>query len=590
MGCQNRRLWRAGICRVKMRGGECRGHSAEGPTPQIPRGGGDVGVSTLALEFAGGRLDRRTKVTLSSAAPAASSAPSSASARGLDWFTFFLADIQTGFGPFVAIYLTAHAWPQFDIGLVLTAGGLVALACQMPGGALVDAVRSARLVAALAVGAICVSALALAIWPTFPVVMATRVLHAGASCVLGPVIAAISLGLVGHAALGGRLGRNARFASIGNGVAAAAMGACGYLVSNQAVFFLTAILAVPAVLALMRIRMGEVGQTKELEVGTAVTSIRSVVTDRRLLAFAGCILLFQLANAAMLPLMGGILTMRSSEWASTLIGACIVVPQLVVALFAPWVGRVADSWGRRPLLVVCFGALALRGILFAVVTDPYLIVAIQALDGVSAAVLGVVLPLVVADITRGTGRFNLGLGIVGSAVGIGAAFSTTLGGYAMDHFGRSLAFSSLATIAACGLALLWLLPETRRVVGALASAAQTAPSLKSERKRSRLSAPGRLERIPLDRSATPPSQQHSCSFPPTEAVQSLTAGGSFAMVAAKQGSSQRQFILGASRYPVESTRELTARASHEGESHEGVPFSGADICDHPHRLCRVWSA
>ena len=547
-------------------------------------------MSTLALEFAGGRLDRRTKVTLSSAAPAASSAPSSASARGLDWFTFFLADIQTGFGPFVAIYLTAHAWPQFDIGLVLTAGGLVALACQMPGGALVDAVRSARLVAALAVGAICVSALALAIWPTFPVVMATRVLHAGASCVLGPVIAAISLGLVGHAALGGRLGRNARFASIGNGVAAAAMGACGYLVSNQAVFFLTAILAVPAVLALMRIRMGEVGQTKELEVGTAVTSIRSVVTDRRLLAFAGCILLFQLANAAMLPLMGGILTMRSSEWASTLIGACIVVPQLVVALFAPWVGRVADSWGRRPLLVVCFGALALRGILFAVVTDPYLIVAIQALDGVSAAVLGVVLPLVVADITRGTGQFNLGLGIVGSAVGIGAAFSTTLGGYAMDHFGRSLAFSSLATIAACGLALLWLLPETRRVVGALASAAQTAPSLKSERKRSRLSATGMLERIPLDRSATPPSQQHSCSFPPTEAVQSLTAGGSFAMVAAKQGSSQRQFILGASRYPVDSTRELTARASHEGESHEGVPFSGADICDHPHRLCRVWSA
>jgi MFS family permease len=190
----------------------------------------------------------------------------------------------------------------------------------------------------------------------------------------------------------------------------------------------------------------------------------------------------------MLPLMGGILTMRSSEWAATLIGACIVVPQLVVALFAPWVGRVADSWGRRPLLVVCFGALALRGILFAVVTDPYLIVAIQALDGVSAAVLGVVLPLVVADITRGTGRFNLGLGIVGSAVGMGAAFSTTLGGYAMDHFGRTLAFSSLATIAACGLALLWLLPETRRVVGALASAAQTAPSLKSERKRSRLSA------------------------------------------------------------------------------------------------------
>src|SRR5207248_6230373 len=129
----------------------------------------------------------------------------------------------------------------------------VALACQMPGGALVDAMRSARLVAVIAVGAICLSALALAIWPTFLVVMAARVLHAGASCVLGPVIAAISLGLVGHAALGTRLGRNARFASIGNGVAAAAMGLCGYI-SNQAVFLLTAALAAPAILALMRIR------------------------------------------------------------------------------------------------------------------------------------------------------------------------------------------------------------------------------------------------------------------------------------------------------------------------------------------------
>jgi len=376
-------------------------------------------------------------------------------------FTFFLADIQTGFGPFVAIYLTAQAWTQFDIGLVLTAGGLVALACQMPGGALVDAMRSARPVAMLAVAAICLSALALAIWPTFFVVMAARVLHAGASCVLGPVIAAISLGLVGHAALGARLGRNARFASIGNGFAAAVMGICGSLFSNQAVFFLTALLAAPALLALARIRTGHIERPRESKVAAATVSVRKVLSDRRLLIFAGCILLFQLANAAMLPLMGGILTLRSSEWAATLIGACIVVPQIIVAGFAPWVGRVADSWGRRPLLFFCFAALAARGVLFAYVNGSFPVVAVQILDGVCAAILGVILPLVVADITRGTGRFNLGLGIVGSAVGIGAALSTTLAGYASDHFGSSVAFFSLAFIAGCGLALVCLLPETR---------------------------------------------------------------------------------------------------------------------------------
>jgi MFS family permease len=233
-------------------------------------------------------------------------------------------------------------------------------------------------------------------------------------------------------------------------------------VSNQAVFFFTAALAAPAILALTRIRMGEAERPRNTEVAAPTATIRNVLSDRRLLIFAGCILLFQVANAAMLPLMAGIVTLRASEWASTLIAACIVVPQLVVAGSAPWVGRVADSWGRRPPLLFCFVALALRAVLFVFVSDPYLIVVVQTLDGVCAAVLGVTVPLVVADITRGTGRFNLGLGVIGSAVGIGAALSTTLAGYAIDHFGSSVTFLGLASVATCGLLLVGLLlPETR---------------------------------------------------------------------------------------------------------------------------------
>ncbi len=403
------------------------------------------------------------------AAPARSSAmetPSAASQRGLDWFSFFLADIQTGFGPLIAVYLTANAWSQVDIGVVLSVGGLVALAGQMPSGALVDAARSTRLVAMLAIGAISASALALAAWPIFPVVLAARMVHAGASCMLGPAIAAMSLALVGRAALGERIGRNSRFAAIGGGIGAMALGLCGQFWSIQAVFVFVALLIIPAVFALTRIRAAEVERPcKVRRVAAARTSaadFRSVLTNRSLLIFAACVVLFHLSNAAMLPIMGSLLTTHGGHSATTLIAICMVVPQLIVAAASPWIGRKTQSWGRRPLLVACFAALALRGTVFALVSDPYLIVTAQILDGISAAILAIMFPLVIADITGDSGRFNLTLGIVGSAMGIGAAASTTMAGYVFDHAGSAVTFFSLSAIAAFGLVVVWLaMPETR---------------------------------------------------------------------------------------------------------------------------------
>lgn len=396
-------------------------------------------------------------------------APSRQSLRGLDWFIFFLADVQTGFGPFVAVYLTTQKWTQAEIGLVLSIGGIVGLLGQMPGGAIIDAARSERLVAALAIATIGVSALAYAAWPVFPVVVTAATLHAAASCVLGPAIAAISLGLVGRVSISGRLGRNARFASLGNGFAAALMGTCGYLISSRSVFLVTCLLAIPTLLALWRIREDEVdtarchGAIARDVPDPAATSILHLVSERALLVFALSVLLLQLANAAMLPLMAGVVTTRSSQWAPVLIAACIIVPQAIVALLSPSVGAKAQSWGRRPLLLMGFGALAVRGVLFATVRDPYLLVLVQVFDGVTAAVFAVMVPLIVADVAFGSGHFNLAQGIVGTATGIGASLSTVLAGYASDRLGSSVAFFGLAGVAAAGLALiLFVMPETRR--------------------------------------------------------------------------------------------------------------------------------
>jgi len=382
---------------------------------------------------------------------------------------FFLADVQTGFGPFIAVYLTTEKWTQVEIGLILSVSGLTSLLGQMPGGALVDWARSERLVAGLAVAAIGVSALAYAVWPIFPIVLCAALLHAVSSCVLGPAIAAISLGLVGQSAISRRLGRNARFASIGSGIAAAVMGTFGYLLSSRAVFLVTVALTIPTILALACVRADDINPDrchgaipKKDDTGPATTSIMMLARNRPLLEFALVVMLFHFANAAMLPLIGSFMTTQSAAWAPALIAACMIVPQIVVAVMSPWVGRRAQTWGRRPLLLIATGALVCRGILFAFVRDPHLLVVIQMLDGVAAAVLGVLVPLVIVDVTYGSGHFNLAQGIVGTATGIGASVSILFASYLSDRFGSEVAFLSLAVSAAMALALVWLtMPETR---------------------------------------------------------------------------------------------------------------------------------
>ena len=196
------------------------------------------------------------------------------------------------------------------------------------------------------------------------------------------------------------------------------------------------------------------------------------------LRFALCLALFQLANAGMLPLAASMVTLRSSQAATVMVAASIVVPQFVMTLLSQWVGRKARSWGRRPLLLLGFAALSLRGLAFSMTGEPAWLVAFQALDGLSAATLAVVTPLVIVDITRQGGHFNLAQGLAGSAVGVGAALSTTLTGYLSDHYGSYAAFNMLTLLAAVGFAAVKLLDARDR-----AGVAEGQTDLRRERRR-----------------------------------------------------------------------------------------------------------
>lgn len=379
--------------------------------------------------------------------------------KTLDALNALVAGGQTGFGAFIAVHLTAQAWTQGDIGEALAVGTVAAMVSQVPAGALVDRMRSKRLAIAIGAAAIAASALLFAVTAARLPVLLAEVLHGFASCMITPAIAAISLQFTGHARLGERLGRNARFASLGSAAAALALGGIGTWVSGGAVFWATAAMMAAGLAVAVASPSGYAALPVQSERAPRV-QLR-VLLDRRLLAFAVCIAGFQLSNAAMLPLVAGAITRAAGSNANLVIAACIVAPQAIVALASPLVGRQAELWGRRPVLVLGFLALPLRGVLLSLGVAPGWVIAVQALDGISAAALGVLMPLVAADLTRRSGGFSSALGMLGLAAGLGATLSTGLAGLIADHFGASSALLALAGAGAAAVAGLLALPETR---------------------------------------------------------------------------------------------------------------------------------
>jgi MFS family permease len=404
-----------------------------------------------------------------------------ASARTpLDALNFFLADVRDGLGPYLAIYLlTVQHWDEASIGFTLSAAGIAGIVAQTPAGALIDTVRAKRAIIIAAAVAITVASLAI---PLFPGLMPVTILQAvsgGAGAVFPPAIAAITLGIVGPKAFAARIGRNEAFNHAGNAVAALLAGALAYWLGPVAVFWLMAAMAVASIAATLSVPAAAIDHDVArgldgIEGGSGATrpsGFDVLLANPPLLIFAASTTLFHFANAAMLPLVGQKLALANPALATTLMSACIVAAQLVMVPVALVVGANADRWGRKPIFAVALAVLCLRGLLYPLSDAAPWLVGVQLLDGVGAGIFGALFPLIVADLTAGTGHFNVAQGAVATAQGIGGALSTSVAGAIVVGYGYGAAFVTLGLAAGFAMALLLLfMPEPANRRGGLTAA------------------------------------------------------------------------------------------------------------------------
>ena len=418
-----------------------------------------------------------------------SPAPSARTLRGLDALNVFLADVRDGLGPYLAIYLIAvrgpdQGWNEATTGLVMTIAGILGLAAQTPAGALIDATDDKRAVVIAAAVAVTASCLALPFISDFYLVAATQSVAHVAGTIFSPALAAITLGVVGPKMFAKRIGRNEGFNHAGNAASAALAGGLAYVFGPIVVFWLMGVLAALSIGAMLMVPAEAIDHdlargmnAAEAAADGTPSGLAPLLANRPLLLFAVLCAIFHLANAAMLTSVGQLLTRISGkDHATSLVAVCIVAAQGVMVPVAMFVGARADAIGRKPIFLAAFGVLAIRGMLYTLSDDPFWLVGVQLLDGVGAGIYGTLFPIMVADLTRGGGRFNAAQGAVATAQGVGAALSATFAGLIIVSAGYSVAFLALAAIAALGFVLYWaLIPETRDGAAPVASGEDGPP-------------------------------------------------------------------------------------------------------------------
>ena len=414
----------------------------------------------------------------------------------LAWLNFFVADVRDGLGPFLGVFLLQNGFGEFEIGRIGTISSLIALILGVPCGILVDkTTRKKELIGAFIALIITFCTLNY-LFPSFVFTLIAQGLVALSGVFLAPAFAALTLGIVGVRDYPLQTARNEAYKHAGTAFGAALSFCFALYFGIVSVFVITAVLGGISLVMLALIKResindftarGEIHSeaTFEATLKSKPTRLIALFTDKRVLFLSIIMFCFHLSNAAMLPLLSQRAQRLGIDSSGAYAAATILIAQSTMIFVAFMCGRFlrkldlykaklrkvqdwhkADSTNPAPkstqdsefklyfwLFFACFFALIIRGGVVAHFDSIGAMIVVQILDGIGAGVSGVILPVVVAFILRGSGHINAGLAFALTCGGLGGALSNGIGGYFAQYYGYFSAYLFLGGVALCGLAL-----------------------------------------------------------------------------------------------------------------------------------------
>lgn len=385
------------------------------------------------------------------------------SLQALCLVNFFMADVRDGLGPFLGIFLTEHHWQTDSIGWMMTLGGLAGLLATMPSGLVADASRHKR--AILITCGLLITAATLLLWvfPTLYIVGFSQLVTGVSAAFIAPLLTGITLGLTGSSGFNHQMGRNEAFNHGGNMSAAILAGVLVLYFGTDAVFILMTGMAICATMAVFAIRHDDIDNRVARGLSgsadpAALPRLSVIITHPAVITIGATLLLFHLANAALLPM----LSMRVASApggeisAGVYAAATVVISQLVMIPVALFAAARAEKYGYPLLIAAALIVLPLRAALACTSADPLFMIPVQIMDGVAAGLLGVAVPGYIVKLLEGSGHTNAGQSFVMLLQGAGAAFSPGLAGTIAAKYSYSVAFAVLGAIALLAL-LIWSL-------------------------------------------------------------------------------------------------------------------------------------